>query len=274
MRSSVEVFDLDHGTRVLLQSDLLIEAPNWAPEGDALLVNAEGRLWRVPLADPRLIAVDTGPAIRCNNDHGITPDGRFIILSSHHENEGSEIYLMPRAGGDLTKVSPMAPSWWHGVSPDGAQIAYAAARENRIVDICVCPLMGGPEQRLTFGEGHCDGPDYSADGREIYYNCDRSGHAQIWVMGADGSNQRQLFADEKVNWFPHPSPDGQKMIYLAYPAGTEGHPADRAIEIVLCKPDGSSRKTLMAFNGGQGTMNVPNWSPDSRAFAFVRYAAP
>lgn len=273
MRSYLEIYDLKAGaSRLVLEVEGRIEAPNWDPDGQSLLINGEGRLFRVPLADPRMIAVETGPATRCNNDHGISPDGSQIVLSSHHEGAGSQIYLIPAAGGEPVKVSPQAPSWWHGWSPDGKTLAYVAARGgSRVVDVFTLAL-GGEERRLTQGEGHCDGPDFAPDGSRIYYNCDRSGHAQIWVMQADGSGQRQLFADDRVNWFPHPSPDGRHVLYLAYPKGTEGHPADLQVSLWLMDPEGGGRRQLLSFTGGQGTMNVPNWAPDSQAFAYVRYA--
>lgn len=271
MPSSLEVYHLQTGAQVVLRSERLIEAPNWSPDGSELLVNAEGRLWRVPLSAPALVAVDTGPADRCNNDHGFSPDGRWIILSSHHGGNGAEIFLMPREGGALCRVSPQAPSWWHGVSPDGQDMVYAAARDGREVGICRCPLHGGAETRLTSGDHHSDGPDYSADGTRIYFNSDRCGHAQIWIMSADGRDQRPLFSDDRVNWFPHPSPDGLHLVYLSYPPGTLGHPRDLPVEIMLCNAAGSERRRLVSLVGGQGTMNVPNWSPDGLAFAYVRY---
>lgn len=272
MQSIIETYEVATGrVREVLALEGRIEAPNWAPSGDWLLVNAEGRLFRVPLDKPALVPLDTGLATSCNNDHGISPDGATIILSSHHEGKGSEVYLMPAGGGPLRKVSPEAPSWWHGVSPDGRTLAYVAARGGRrVIDVYTLE-PGGDERRLTFGEGHCDGPDYSADGSLIYYNCDRGGHAQIWVMAADGSTQRQLFADDQVNWFPHPSPDGRHLVYLAYPPGTLGHPADLEVALVLCDPDGGNRRRVRAFTGGQGTINVPSWAPDAGAFAYVRY---
>jgi Tol biopolymer transport system component len=272
MRSIIETYEIaTESVREVLVVDGRIEAPNWAPSGDWLLVNGEGRLFRVPLADPELVAIDTAEAILCNNDHGISPDGRVIILSSHHEGVGSQVYLMPVAGAALRKVSPEAPSWWHSMSPDGRTLAYVAAREGRRVIDVYTLVPGEQEKRLTFGEGHCDGPDFSADGKQIYYNCDRGGHAQIWVMAADGSGQRQLFADDRVNWFPHPSPDGRHLVYLAYPSGTEGHPADLPVALVLCDPEGRDRRPVREFTGGQGTINVPSWAPDGRAFAYVRY---
>lgn len=273
MRASLEIHDLATGTsRVVLQSDKVLEAPNWSPDGRWLLVNQEGHLFRVALDKPGLEKIDLGGLAQCNNDHGISPDGQWIILSSHQEGHGSEIYLVPVGGGVPKKISPESPSWWHGISPDGRTLAYVAARGgSRVIDVYTMPVAGGAETRLTFGEGHCDGPDYSAEGGRIYYNCDRDGHAQIWVMAADGSGQRKLFADDHVNWFPHPSPDGKHLLYLAYPPGTLGHPPDRDVALVLADPEGGNRRRVLEFNGGQGTINVPCWAPDGSAFAYVRF---
>lgn len=272
MKSIIETYEVASGVvREVLAVDGRIEAPNWDPSGATLLVNAGGRLFRVPLAEPALLPVDTGFADRCNNDHGISPDGTRIVLS-HHRGQGSEIFTLPAAGGEPVPVTRHAPSWWHGWSPDGARLAYVAARGgSRVVDVYTIGVEGGEEQRLTYGEGHCDGPDYSADGARIYYNCDRGGHAQIWVMAVDGTGQRQVFEDDTVNWFPHPSPDGETLVYLAYPSGTTGHPADLPVALVLCDTEGRQRRVVRKFIGGQGTINVPSWAPDGRAFAYVRY---
>lgn len=276
MRSSLEVWDIARGsTHVVLQTERQIAAPNWSPCGAYLLVNADGALFRVPLNAPALVPVDLGGIGRLNHDHGISPDGATWVISSHHRGQGSEIYLVPAGGGLPRLVSPAAPSWWHGWSPDGTTLAYVAARGgHRVVDVYTQPVAGGAEVRLTGGEGHCDGPEFSADGKHIYYNCDRDGHAQIWVMASDGTKQRKLFADACVTWFPHPSPCGRHLIYLAYAPGTQGHPADVPVAIFRADPDGGNRHRLTEFCGGQGTMNVPNWSPDGAAFAFVRYALP
>jgi Tol biopolymer transport system component len=275
MISRLQIWDMAAGrARVVLETDKHIEAPNWSPDGSYLLVNGDGRLFRVPLANPTLQPVPmdmpNDAARGCNNDHGIAPDGQTYIISSHHEGLGSLIYSMPAMGGDLTRITPLAPSWWHGISPDGQTLAFVAARGQGPIDVYI-QTFGQEEQRLTNGEGHCDGPDFSPDGASIYYNCDRSGRAQIWVMDSDGGKQRQLFADDYVNWFPHPAPNGQHLLYLAYPTGTLGHPANLPVALCLCAPDGSNRRRIIEFNGGQGSINVPCWSPDSSAFAFVSY---
>ena len=272
MRSFLEIHEVATGRmRPVLEVEGRIEAPNWSPCGGWLLVNGGGLLYRVDLASPKLERIDSGAATRCNNDHGISPDGQSILLSSHHEGQGSQIYRIPVTGGAPEKISPQAPSWWHGQSPDGVTLTYVAARGgSRVIDVYTL-VPGEAERRLTFGEGHCDGPDFSPDGARIYYNCDRDGPAQIWVMAADGSGQRKLFADDHVNWFPHPSPCGRHLLYLAYPPGTLGHPPDLAVSLVLCDPQGGNRRPVAAFTGGQGTMNVPNWAPDGSAFAYMRY---
>lgn len=270
MRSSLEVFTLATGqARVILQTDRLIEAPNWHRDG-WLMVNGEGRLWRVPLDAPQLEPLETGFANRCNNDHGFSPDGQHIALT-HHTDRGAEIFVLAVAGGRPVAVTADAPSWWHGYAPNGRDMVYAAARGGRRgVDIYA--RVNGVERRLTMGEGHSDGPEFSADGQHIYYNCDRSGQAQIWRMRADGSGQTRLFTDASVNWFPHPSPDGRHLLYLAYPPGTEGHPRDLAVALCLATPDGGQRRRLGEFIGGQGTINAPCWAPDSAAFAYMRFA--
>ncbi len=272
MKSHLEIYDVASGTsRTILTQDGVIEAPNWDPSGATLLINGSGKLYRVPLDAPRLIQVPTGLAEKLNNDHGISPDGTQIVISNHR-GKGSEIFLLPATGGDPTLISPDSPSWWHGWSPDGKTIAYVAARgEKKVIDVYTMTLDGAPEQRLTMGEGHCDGPDYSADGTRIYYNCDRDGHAQIWVMNTDGSGQRKLFADDHVNWFPHPSPDGRTVLYLAYPPGTKGHPANLPVALCLMDTEGQNRRRILEFTGGQGSINVPCWSPDGTQFAYVRY---
>ncbi len=272
MKSHLAIWDLaQKRAQTILTVDHRIEAPNWHPSGAHLLVNADGRLFRVSLATPGLEPVETGIAGRCNNDHGYSPDGSTLAFCCHR-GQGAEMFLSPATGGPARLISNAPRTWFHGWSPDGATLVFAAARgEGRSVDIYSQPVMGGTERRLTHGKGHSDGPDFGHDGQLIYWNSDSDGHAQIWVMAADGSAQRRLFSDDHVNWFPHPSPCGRLLIYLAYPPGTEGHPADLPVAIVLCRPDGTDRRRIIEVTGGQGTMNVPNWSPDGRAFAFVHY---
>lgn len=271
MRSSLEIYRLATGrSEVVLRTEALIEAPNWDPGGGSLLVNGDGRLYRVPLdGTPALVPVDTGFANRCNNDHGISPDGGSIAIS-HHTEAGSTIFTLPAAGGTPVRVTALNPSYWHGWSPDGGTLAFCGQRDGRF-DVYTIPAGGGAETRLT-DAGHNDGPDYSPDGAWIWFNSDRSGQAQIWRIRPDGSGLERMTEDGLVDWFPHPAPDGGAVLFLAYPAGTEGHPRDREVALRLMDPDGGNDRTLVELFGGQGTINVPCWAPDASAFAYVRYA--
>lgn len=176
------------------------------------------------------------------------------------------------AGGAATQIVRDVPSYWHGVSPDGSEIAYCARRGGRY-EICV---QQGEEVQLTGlhgDQGHNDGPDYSADGVWIWLNSDRSGQAQIWRMRRDGSDVQRMVTSDTVDWFPHPSPDGRHVLYLAYPNGTLYHPRDLNVELRIMPQDGGKSEPLLQLFGGQGSINVPCWAPDGRFVAFVRYAS-
>lgn len=269
-RSSLEIYDLaSASTQVVMRSPLLIEAPNWHPDG-WFLVNAEGQLWRVDTGGAQLHPVEIGGLDRCNNDHGFLPDGRLVF--SCHNGQGAGIYVMQPDGPH--EVLPARPSWWHSAhfGDGGRRIAYACARDDRVVRIAVLDLDSGTESILTPATAHHDGPDFSACGRWIWFNSDLTGHAQIWRVGVDGNNAAPVFRNENVNWFPHPSPCGRQVLYLAYPPGTEGHPRDLDVSLWLMSPDGGNRRRILDLFGGQGTLNVPCWAPDGHAFAFIRYA--
>jgi Tol biopolymer transport system component len=257
--------------RLVLTHEGHIEAPNWHPDGD-LIVNGGGLLFRVPLDSPQLIPIDTQFATGLNNDHGLSPDAQTLALSDKTETGQSCIYLMPVAGGTLRRVTALTPSWWHGWSPDGQRLVYAAVRaKGGPVGIWSCALDGSDETCVTADFDHADGPDYSADGHWIWFNGERAGAVDLWRVRPDGTGLQRMTDDAAVNWFPHPSPDGAHVVYLAYPPGTRGHPGDLPVHLRLMPQDGGPARDLVALHGGQGTINVPSWAPDSSALAFVRY---
>lgn len=271
MRSELAIYDLANGeVRSVLQTNRLIEAPNWTPDGKALIINGDGHLFCVALDAAAMVKIDTAFAVNCNNDHGLSPDGNTIVISDQTEHGKSCIYILPINGGTPRKVTHLMPSYWHGWSSDGVTLAYCAQR-NGIFDIYTCSVEGGVETRLTDGKGHADGPDYTPDGQWIWFNSSRSGSTQLWRMQPDGSALEQMTSDERVNWFPHPSPDGAWVLYLAYETGVDGHPRDKNCELRLMPAAGGVPRTLLKLFGGQGSINVPCWAPDSKQFAFMRY---
>ncbi|TAV99124.1 hypothetical protein ELI24_12470 [Rhizobium ruizarguesonis] len=271
MRSSVEIYNVETGrAREVWQTDRLVEAPNFSPDGSYLLMNGDGLLYRLPLDGGEVVKVDTGFAVNCNNDHGISPDGTEIVISDKTEFGKSAIYILPIEGGTPRLITQNLPSYWHGWSPDGRQLAYCGIRDD-LFDIYTISVDGGAETRLTHGEGRNDGPDYSADGQWIYFNSSRTGLMQIWRIHPDGTGLEQVTSDNQGNWFAHPSPTNDKVLILSYDPSVFDHPRDLDVRLRLMDMDGGNLKTLFELFGGQGTINVPCWSPDGDEFAYVRY---
>jgi Tol biopolymer transport system component len=272
VESTLEVVDVaSKNRRVLYHTAGLIEAPNWTPDGRSLLFNAKGQIYRLPSKGGEPERVDTGAANRCNNDHGLSPDGKLLAVSSQHApDRKSRIYVLPAAGGEPKEITASGPSYWHGWSPDGRTLVYCAERDGEF-DVYAVPAEGGPEKRLTTAPGLDDGPEYSPDGKFIYFNSERTGRMQIWRMRPDGSGQEQVTSDDFNNWFPHPSPDGRWLVFLSYAPDVKGHPANKDVRLRLMPSAGGPVQELAQVFGGQGTINVPSWAPDSRRLAFVSY---
>ena len=275
VRSSLETVVISSGDRrSVYHTNDRIEAPNWSKDG-ALYFNGGGRIYRLSLTGPSAMPerIDTGTLTRLNNDHGISPDGTQLAISDGTKPGGSRIYVLPVTGGTPRELTPLAPSYWHGWSPDGLTLAFCGKRDDRF-GIFTVPAAGGPEQRLTTAAtgGLDDGPEYSPDGKWIYFNSDRTGLMQIWRMRADGTEPEQVTKDNLNNWFAHLSPNGRWIAYLTFAADVKGHPADKDVTIrLLPTAGGAEPRVLVSLFGGQGTMNVPSWSPDSLRLAYVRY---
>lgn len=277
IQSRLEIFNIKDRTRRRLYSDNShFEAPNWSRDGKFLIINRDGLLYEVRFNDPVPKLINTEFANRCNNDHGISPDGSEIVISHHDaaHHHGSIIYRLPLTGGTPQRVTELWPSYWHGWSPDGQSMAYVAGREgHQDLKIYSIHLASGVENQLTFGPGLDDGPDYSPCGRYIYFNGFRAGKMQIWRMDSDGSNPIQLIDSAHSDWFPHPSPNGQHVIFIRYLEDQgQSHPFGRDVQIMLLDLTSGEVSALTdVFFGGQGSLNVPCWSPDSSEFAFVSY---
>lgn len=253
------------------------EAPNWHPDG-YLIMNSNGFIYTYDISQNSMEVLYTGSAIACNNDHGVSPDGKWLVVSSNDKEDPSPksyksaIFILPMEGGAPRKVTDQVPSYWHGWSPDGNTLAYCAER-NGNYDIYTIDVNGGEETRLTLTEGLDDGPEYSPDGKYIYFNSYRTGHMQLWRMKADGSDPEQLTFDENSNWFPHVSPDNKWVAYIAYTSDQkQDHLFGKDVKLRLMNLKTKEIKDLTpVFFGGQGTINVPSWSPDSKKIAFIGY---
>jgi TolB protein len=288
LRSRVLIYDLHDGSSHLAYAaDSIWEAPNWSPDGKYLIANSGGGIYKFLLkqdgtAEPERLAIPAG--YQCNNDKAISPDGKKIAFSATvPPHKGSQVFLADADGSNVKLMASESPSYFHGWSPDNKTLAFVAQRNGSgQYDIYSMPANGGPEKQLTSNVHQDDGPDYSPDGKWIYINSDRNGKEAIWRFPAEGAGPNDTKAELVVNdgledWFPHISPDGKKMVYIGYPAGTPTHnPRDVHIELKLVTLDHGkvgSTKTVVEGIGGQGTMNVNSWAPDSVRFAYVTYEA-
>jgi TolB protein len=283
-KSRISIYDLgSKSIHVVHDSDRVFEAPNWSPDGKYLLSNSGGNLFRIPLdgaGAPEPQKIDLGSISRCNNDHGISQDGKWLALSASPKSGESQVFLASIDGAHPRLMTPKAPSYFHGWSPDGRWLAFVGQR-NGIFNLYRVSAKGGEEQRLTSQAVYDDGPNYSPDGRWIYFNSNRSGNWDIWRMPAEGAGRddekaQQVTRDEMEDWFPHPSPDGKWLVFLSFPKGTEGHDAEMEVSLRLmplpgAKIEPATVQVLGKVFGGQGTINVNSWSPDSKRFAFVSY---
>jgi TolB protein len=272
---TINVFD---GKRmVIYEKPDRFEAPNWMPDGKQLLFNMDGSLYKISVTGGDLLKLNTGFANRNNNDHGISFNGKLLAISHQREGlpgGGSTVYVLPLKGGTPKMVTEDTPSYWHGWAPNNKEVVYVAQRGGKnIYNIYRNAIKGGKEVALTdIGQGeHVDGCEYSPDGNYIYYNGSHTGKMQLWRMKPDGSGREQLTFDEFNNWFPHVSPDGKWIAFISFPPDIDknSHPSYKRVMLRLMPAAGGEPNVIAYLYGGQGTINVPSWSPDSKQIAFV-----
>jgi TolB protein len=272
--SNLELLEISSGKKEIIYSvPHSIQGPNWHPNGKNLIYNDEkGIVYSFDLQTRTPTAINTGTVTANNNDHVISFNGAMLGLSSYVKSlGGSIIYTVPIGGGIPTQITAKGPSYLHGWSPDGKSLVYCGERNGEF-DVYKISSTGGAEIRLTNAEGLDDGPEYTPDGKYIYFNSVRSGSMQIWRMKPDGKDQEQVTKDEFYNWFAHISPDGKWIVFISFlPEETKPgiHPPYKHVYIRLMPFEGGPAKVIAYFYGGQGSINTPSWSPDSKRVAFV-----
>jgi TolB protein len=277
--SVLELLDVETGRRqVVHASSQPFEAPNWTPDGRALVFNTSGRaegrgrLHRFDLATRQATPIDTDFAIRNNNDHVLSFDGTMLGISDQTTGDGqSTIFTLPARGGRPKRITTKSPSYLHGWSPDGKHLVYTGGRNGEYDIYRIASDGGGEEVKLTDSKGLDDGPEYSPDGKHVYFNSTRSGLMQLWRMKPDGMNPERVLTSELNDWFPHLSPDGRWIAFLSFgqDVAPSDHPYYKHVYIRLMPAEGGSARVIAYVYGGQGTINVPSWSPDGRLLAFV-----
>lgn len=269
--SDIQILNLEtSNSHIIYQSPSSLQAPNWTKDGKYLIYNSNDLLYKFDLKTHTPAVLNTGVAIHNNNDHVLSFDGKWLAVSNG-EKYGSIGYVVPANGGDARKITPTGPSYMHGWSPDGKYIVFCGDRNNEF-DVYKIPSAGGQEVRLTAAPGLDDGPEYSPDGKYIYFCSVRTGLMQVWRMKPDGSEQTQMTNDDFDNWFPHVSPDGKWIVFITFmkdEVSPGDHPFYKHVYLRMMPVDGGKPKVIAYLYGGQGTINTPSWSPDSKHIAFV-----
>ena len=277
-RAEIWIADVAQRSLTLVHVDeaVLLEAPNWTPDGAALILNGDGAAWRLELGDHALerVAVDAPPL---NNDHVIHPDGETFLVSAMD----GHIYRTTLHGGAAHQVTtdPATAQFLHGISPDGGHLAFVELQRADFSApgaLVIVDSDGANRALLDTGTGHIDGPEYSPDGDWIYLNAEAfttaPGHAQLARIRPDGTDFERLLVSDRVDWFPHLSADGAAGAYISFPPGTLGHPADLPVRITAVRlPHWDVPVLEIDLFGGQGSLNVNSWAPDGTRFAFVAY---
>jgi TolB protein len=277
LASNIEVLDVASGHReIIYTSPKSLQAPNWRPDNKSLIYNSEGLIYNFDLATKQPTVIPTGEVKNNNNDHVLSFDGKQLGLSSGVDKLGGSIgYSVSSTGGTPKQLTPRGPSYLHGWSPDAKSIIFTGQR-NQEFDIYRIPAGGGKEVRLTTATGLDDGPEYTPDGKYIYFNSARTGTMQIWRMKADGSQQEAITKGDYQDWFPHISPDGKWIVFVSFlkeEVPASDHPFYKHVYLRLLPIAGGEPKVIAYVYGGQGTINTPSWSPDSKKVAFVSNSA-
>ena len=264
----------DGKRKVIFEKPGRFEAPNWMPDGKKLLFNMDGLLFKIPVDGGEIEKLNTDFANNINNDHGISFNGKLLAISNSLKGGASGVYILPLEGGVPKLVTEKTPSYWHGWAPNNKEVVYVAMRNGKTVyNIYRNSIEGGKEVALTdiqTGQ-HVDGCEYSPDRKFIYYNGHYTGTMQIWKIKPDGSGREQLTSDNYNNWFPHISPDGKWILMISFPPDIDpnSHPGYKRVMLRIMPITGGEPRILAYLYGGQGTINVPSWSPDSKQIAFV-----
>lgn len=266
----------DGKRKVIKESDGRFEAPNWMPDGKTLLYNEGGALYTIPVEGGAPEKLNTDTIKNNNNDHGISFDGKMLAISSHRaglNGGGSTVYVLPLKGGKPKQITQETPSYWHGWEPGGKAVTIVAQRNGSFIyNLYKVDVASGKETALTTNTtGHVDGPEYSPDGKYIYYNANPTGTMQVWRMKPDGSGKEQITFGAEHSWFPHISPDGKWISFISFPNSIEpnSHPSYQMVTLNVMPAAGGVPKVVAYLYGGQGTINVNSWSPDSKSIAFV-----
>jgi TolB protein len=177
----------------------------------------------------------------------------------------SEVFLYDQRSGRARAISPTrgGVNQTPVFAPDGRSLVYAHAYESgEGSDLFVVGMDGSPARRITVARGTINvSPTFSPDGRRLAFTSSRSGHPEVYVMDADGTNAELLtpyvFGEQSYQSNPDWSPDGRMVTYQSQIAG----------RFQLKTINLRDRTTRQLTSEGQN--EDPSWAPDGRHLVFA-----
>lgn len=273
--STLEVIQTEDQYRratVLRSTPALMSSAAWSAGSKSVYLEEAGRLEQIAYREAPA-AADIRPVLPgslkdCPGHLGMSPDGRWLAVTCRSEHGEHQVHVLPADGGAPRQLTHGSQSsFFHAWSADGLTVAFTRGSGASKTDIYTIPASGGRELRLTT-DAINDGPDFSPDGKFIYFDSSRSGTTQIWRMHPDGSAAEQITDDEHENSSPHVSPDGKSLAFLSRPANAGDSISDAAIR-VMGFDDGLIR-TLVDFQGNRDSLAMQSWG-DRNHLAFISY---
>jgi Tol biopolymer transport system component len=225
-------------------------------------------------------------------------DHRILYSSTHHTNPDCppprprerrfiwplhpyEIFTAKRDGSDLRQLTFTGSYNAEAtVSRDG-KIVFTSFREGDL-DIYTMNQDGSDVKRLTYQKGYDGGPFFSADGKMIvyraYHPADKreleeyeenlakrqvvGGRLELFMMGSDGSNQKQITDNGASNFCPFFHPNGKQIIFSSNLHEREG----REFNLYLVNVDGTGLERITFHPGFD---SFPMFSPDGKRLVFI-----
>ena len=192
-----------------------------------------------------------------------------------------DIYTANDDGSHLRRLTSYGVYTAEGtLSPDGQTIVFTSLKDGDL-DIYTMRIDGSDVKRLTFQAGYDGGPFFSPDGKKIVYRAwhptdtalvtyrellaqrlVRPNRMEIWVMNADGSDQRQITNLGGANFAPYFTPDGRKIIF----SSNYKNPRSRNFELYLVNADGSGLEQVTNHPEFDG---FPMFSPDGKSLVWA-----
>ena len=186
------------------------------------------------------------------------PDGRVLVVTTQEQWAGgpAQIAYVSYANGDVRRITSDL-NYYMGVSVTADSRVVATVQWEDLVDAWVAPMAALDSAKPMTSHGSLDYPTWSPDGRIVYSS---RADGNIWLMGSDGSNPKQLTSNAGENFLPRVSPDGHYIVF----------PSDRAGSFQIWRMDSDGNNPKQLTDSPPGSFS-PDCSPDGKWVVYSKW---